>query len=1517
MKSTSSEHITTFYKCHEQDGKHHLLKQKLDQLTRLDARIVDLREEHCFYVASSEPLTAEERKQILWLIEPKTGGHNGSYDDCYLTISDKESHLRSVSSSGANKRVLVEVGPRLNFCSPFSTNAVSILRSSCAQTTVHRLERSTIYELTLNVSFDDANDECETKQLLGKLSTVLYDEMVETIYERPVETFHPEAARSPIAQGEPWLQPCADVDILKRGDVALREISNKLGLYFDEWDINYYVSLFRDTIKRNPTVIECFDLAQSNSEHSRHWFFRGILDIEGRIPHSKSLIDMVVSTQKFSNPNNVIKFEDNSSAIEGFDGLTLLRPKEVDRWAPFEVAQSQMRHIILTAETHNFPTGVAPFPGAATGTGGRIRDVQATGRGAHVIAGTAGYSFGNLLLDGYDELDWENPHELYPKNLAPPHRIAIEASNGASDYGNKFGEPIVAGFARSFGMRLVSPLANTTERWEYLKPIMFTGGIGSIDAEYTKKLRPEEGMKVTKVGGPVYRIGIGGGAASSATDMTIKAPTASDGPTTSDASGGDDDGGGASGGDENKKFDSSEHVKNLNFNAVQRGDPEMEQKLNRIIRACIENRSATIDDKNTEYNPIYSIHDQGAGGNCNVLKEIVDPLGATIDANKFTLGDHTVNILELWAAEYQESDALLAINSKRSQQFLERLAEREKCKVDFVGEVNTSGRIRLLNFSDYDKQTEKEYPIDLKLEHVIGSMPKKVFNLEDYNLEMYLTPAKLIEAEEPPKNLKLRYKMMQQRMYHTSQNQMMDNFEHLLKKVLKLPSVASKRYLTTKVDRCVTGLIAGQQCLGPLHTPIGDYALVALSHFNLQGTVTSIGEQPIKGLVSPVSNATMSVAEALTNMMFCVISSLKDVKCSANWMWAAKLPGEGAKLLDACEAMCKLMNKLGIAVDGGKDSLSMSAVVDPADARRLVQLPTYEEKEAEQSADDAVETVKSPGTLVISAYAPVPDIRRKVTPILKCKPKRGHLIYVNLAHPILTDYHCGHVNRFRLGGSALLQTLGQIGEEAPTIDHPELLRDGFEIVQELIKEGRCTAGHDVSDGGLIVCALEMAIASHCGLHLNIQGEKSFGCGLGGNNLQERVFGAMFAEECAVIIEVEAESEKELNDVLERFENKQIYAQRIGFGTYDNQRITIKFEQQLLLDYENNHKIREYWEMTSKQLDLRQANNSCVIDEYDNMSLRPHKPDWKLTFDPNLTKVVVDFDKHYLSEQPKVAVLREEGINGDREMVASLVMAGFQVFDVTVTDLTMQNVANKRANLNVFDGLVFPGGFSYADVFGSARGWAASLMFNKEIQEQLVEFRRRPGTFSLGVCNGCQLMALLGFLEDLPSTSKDDTGLPEPTVRLEQNNSGRFECRFVNVRIERTTNSIMLHDMEESTFGVWVAHGEGKFKIQQSVEVIDEPETRIALRYVDDKGEPTMEYPMNPNGSDQAVAGMCSRDGRHLAMMPHPERCTQLWQWPYLLPEWHQEETNGLKTSPWMQMFVNAYEFCKRDELDRV
>ncbi|KAG8433500.1 hypothetical protein GDO86_017692 [Hymenochirus boettgeri] len=772
------------------------------------------------------------------------------------SVSDTSS-LHSESSD-----LLVEIGPRLNFSTAMSTNAVSICRS-IGLTQVDRIECSKRYLIKF-LTRPQSNEE-------QNLIASLYDRMTECVYTQPVTGF--EVSVRP--------EKVYEVDVIGQGRSALEKANNELGLAFDTWDLDYYSALFQ-RVGRNPSSVECFDLAQSNSEHSRHWFFKGKLKVDGE-EKEMSLFDMIMKTQDSSNPNNVIKFCDNSSAIQGREVESLF-PSDPSHAGPYHLHRST-RHLIFTAETHNFPTGVAPFSGATTGTGGRIRDVQSTGRGAHVIAGTAGYCFGNLHIPGYS-LPWEDPAYQYPVQFARPLEVAVEASNGASDYGNKFGEPVLAGFARSFGLRLPSG-----ERREWVKPIMFSGGIGSMEEIHRSKESPEPGMHVVKVGGPVYRIGVGGGAASS---IQVQGDNASD----------------------------------LDFGAVQRGDAEMEQKMNRAVRACVERR---------EKNPVCSIHDQGAGGNGNVLKELSEPQGAVIYTKNFQLGDPTLSVLEIWGAEYQESNALLLRPSEA--EFLRSVCRRERCPVDFVGRITGDGRIVLVNGSEADSAPDSSdrdsVPVDLKLDWVLGKMPRKEFDLnrESPSLHPLTFPSDL-------------------------------TVKQALERVLRLPSVASKRYLTNKVDRSVTGLVAQQQCVGPLHTPLSDVAVVSLSYTDIVGGATAIGEQPIKGLLDPAAGARLAVAEALTNLVFAQVTDLKDVKCSGNWMWAAKLPGEGAALYDACVAMCDVMAKLGIAVDGGKDSLSMAARVGS-------------------------ETVKAPGSLVISVYAVCPDITATVTPDLKNPGQKG------------------------------------------------------------------------------------------------------------------------------------------------------------------------------------------------------------------------------------------------------------------------------------------------------------------------------------------------------------------------------------------------------------------------------------------------------------------------------------------------------------------------------------------------
>lgn len=1074
----------------------------------------------------------------------------------------------------------------------------------------------------------------------------------------------------------------------------------------------------------------------------------------------QSLIDMIIDTQNHSNPNNTIKFSDNSSAIKGYE-VKLHRPKDTQTSSSFSL-ENVKQDLIFTAETHNFPTGVAPFSGATTGTGGRLRDIQGVGRGGYYIAGTAGYSVGNLHIPGYD-LPWENKSVPYPDNMASPLKILVEASNGASDYGNKFGEPVISGFARTFGMT-----DDTGVRREWIKPIMFSGGLGTMDADMANKLVPEKGMEVIKIGGPVYRIGVGGGAASS---IEVQGDNKSE----------------------------------LDFGAVQRGDPEMEQKLNRLIRACTERGSN---------NPILSIHDQGAGGNGNVLKELVEPAGAVIFTRNFDLGDPSINTMELWGAEYQESDAILC--RPEDKELLQSIAVREKCPINFVGKVTGDGKIILSEETDcdvskylegdYDKR--KKHPVNLDLELVLGKMPRKTFNLQKHGVK--LTSLHL------PADVTV-----------TS----------ALERVLRLPAVASKRYLTNKVDRCVTGLVAQQQCVGPLHTPLANVAVTAISHFSTVGIATSIGEQPIKGLVDPAAGARMTVVEALSNLVFAPISDIKDIKCSGNWMWAAKLPGEGAALYEACTAMCSLMKKLGIAIDGGKDSLSMAARIGK-------------------------EVVKAPGTLVVSCYAPCPDIRQVVTPDLKApaKGKKGCLLFVDLSN-----------GKSRIGGTALAQVYQNLGNNVADVECPESVKNAFIATQRLIQENKVLAGHDISDGGLITCLLEMCFAGISGASVNVS-HKS------GSPIE-----ILFCEEAGWLLEIDQNDDEYTLSVF-----KGLNVPAYVIGTSENigmsSQVNVKIRNEVVLSATVSS-LMSLWEETSYHLECKQTNVDCAFEEFNGLKNRT-VPAYKLTFNPDVRP---SSDLLHLKQNVRVAVIREEGINGDREMAASLVHAGFEVWDVTIQDL-LQN----RITLDRFRGAIFPGGFSYADVLGSAKGWAASLLFHPALQKQLEGFLSRDDTFSLGVCNGCQLLSLLGWVGGTAA---------EPDIYLDHNISERFECRWTTVKI-RKSPAIMLRNMENSVMGVWVAHGEGRFTFRNNNVLKKLKENNcLVMQYTDDQGNPTEQYPLNPNGSIEGIAGVCSPDGRHLAMMPHPERCTQMWQWPWKPTDWKYE------FAPWQRIFDNAFTWC--------
>ncbi|XP_067622057.1 phosphoribosylformylglycinamidine synthase isoform X2 [Eurosta solidaginis] len=1108
--------------------------QQLKQMQKISADIFSLEVERCYHVESTITIETGTREDYLlrWLLKEPQAEINSLHNDSFF-----------ISHSQA---CLIEIGPRFNFSTPFSTNCVNI----CKNVGLHhviRIEASERYFIGFNSS------QTQKQEIISQLVDFLGDRMTECQYTSenlPINTFDEQLQQSK----DPWFH----VPILSDGREALKKINSKLGLAFSDWDIDYYTHLFKEILHRDPTTVELFDCAQSNSEHSRHWFFRGKIILDGK-EEPDSLIKMVMSTQEHTNANNTIKFSDNSSAIQGFTHKAI-RPENVK--GPGRVTlKTTESDLIFTAETHNMPTAVAPFSGATTGTGGRLRDVQAVGRGGIPIAGTAGYCVGCLNIPGfsqpYERIDYE-----YPKSFASPLKILIEASNGASDYGNKFGEPVIAGFTISYGLEDCSG-----ERHEYVKPIMFSGGMGVMDSTMRQKYHPEKGMLLVKIGGPVYRIGVGGGAASS-----VEVQGSSDSA--------------------------------LDFNAVQRGDAEMENKLNRVVRACIEMG---------EDNPILAIHDQGAGGNGNVLKELVEPgfAGAVIFSKEFQLGDPTITALELWGAEYQENNALICKPEHRK--LLEDICARERCPISFVGVVTGNGRVTLVESeAQFERALEMaenpktfgDIPFDLQLKHVLGEMPKREYKLQRI-------PTKL-----KPLSFDLGF-----------------DKDECLKRVLSLVTVGSKRFLTNKVDRCVTGLVAQQQCVGPLHTPLADYGLTAVSYFGKEGIATSIGTQPVKGILNSAAMARMCVAEALSNLVFVKITELADIKCSGNWMWAAKLLGEGAHLYDACKEMCQMMKEMHIAIDGGKDSLSMAAKVGD-------------------------KTIKSPGTLVLSTYAPCPDINIRVTPDLK-GPALGQqtaLIWINIE------------NKFRLGGSALAHVYSQQGDECPTVMRSDILKKAFLTTQNLLQQGRLLAGHDISDGGLLICLLEMAFAGISGIQIDLREVLNQ---LNGAHIDKAVetigmpeLIVLYSEECGWVIEVPMNLISEVQNAYKKNGVPNYYLGKTsghGLGSV----ISIKNLSNVIVQSDVKTLMKQ-WERTSFEIEKLQANPDCALEEYNSFNYRGN-PKYFCNVNLNIESTIVRTSKVVV-----IAVIREEGINSDREMMASLIQAGFEVHDVTMSDLLSEN-----------------------------------------------------------------------------------------------------------------------------------------------------------------------------------------------------------------------------------------------------
>jgi phosphoribosylformylglycinamidine synthase len=1238
--------------------------------------------EECFYIEPLLALAPYEVKRLMWLI---TGPDDEvSYD----------SHLQGH---------VVEVGPRLSVETPFSSNAVGICQSMGILAL--RIEKSIRYSAE-------------------KLDSVKMDPLTQEIYPEPLTTFGLGCDPEPV-----MISP-----VLGWREKALITANIEFGLGMDMKDIEYYTQMFL-RLGRNPTDVELFQIGNGNSEHSRHHFFRGIQVIDG-VEMPESLMDIVKAPWKVNPGNSLVAFHDNSGVIQGCE-VPVLLPSSPGQ-PSFFYTKRLMLHKTITAETHNHPTLIAPFPGANTGSGGRIRDNRAVGRGGLTHAGLAGYAVGNLHIPDYN-IPGETIGGESVASHASPLEILLQGSDGVSDYGNKIGEPLIGGFTRSFGQ-----MVNGARR-EFRKPVLYSAGVGRLDDRHLHKKSPEHGMHIVRIGGPAYRIGVGGGSASSMIQGTNAAA--------------------------------------LDLKSVQRGNPEMENRVNRVIQACAEMG---------DHNPIESIHDQGAGGPSNVLTELMEPTGGRIDIRKITVGDRTMSVLEIWVAEYQEGYGMLIL--PENLDVFRAICERERVNCEVLGEITDDGNVVLVDSSD------DTTPVHLSLASILGDVPRKRFSSErmSSNLPAFSLPSK----------------------YRISQ---------LLEMVLKRPEVGSKRYLTTKVDRSVTGLVAQQQCCGPMQVPVADVAVTADGYFSLTGTAMAIGEQPIKMLIDPAAGARMAVAEMLTNLASAGITELSDVKGRANWMVAAKLPGEGAVLYDAAIAMRDIMLQLGIAIDGGKDSLSMATRIGD-------------------------ESIVSPAELVILGYAPVPDITKVVTPDFKGS---GVIGFIDLG-----------MGKNRLGGSALAQALKQIGNDAPDIDDPDFLRRAFEAIQRLTKADLITAYHDRSDGGLITALVEMCIAGNCGARVDLpDGE---------------IISQLFSEEAGMVFELLPEHFLNARAVFLEFGIEPNWIGR----TYKNYPALDLCQNDSLFQSKQLTTLREWWESTATELELLQANPEMVRQEVESFGQAGAIP-YHLSFAPRPTASLQEV-------RPKVAILREEGTNGDREMAAACMAAGLDPWDITMSDL----LSGRVNSLDDFRGLIFPGGFSYADVFGSAKGWAGPILFTQRLRDLFNRFYDRENTFTLGVCNGCQLMANIGWL---PFKGIAESHQP----RFVHNTSGRFESRWVGVKV-LPSPSILLAGMEGSILGIHVAHGEGKLLLPNP-QIAEDIRTQqlVPLAYVDVDGNPTEAYPYNPNGSPEGWTALCSPDGRHLAMMPHPERCFLPWQWPWMPEEWRAT----MKVSPWLQMFQNARTWC--------
>ncbi|STZ05856.1 phosphoribosylformylglycinamidine synthase [Moraxella ovis] len=1310
-------------------------------------------------IAGHRFLTDFQAKKLAAQLEQKVGLKISALDSQQVYVFDQAisgaDHTKAVNLlnqgeevalKGAQaSQVQVVVAPRFGTISPWASKATDIFNNCGVQ--VNRLERVVVFTLT--------GDDLPAK-LPAAAEAILHDRMTQSL------VYDLDDVAALFIDGEP--AHLEHVDIMGQGRDALVRANTEFGFALSSEDIDYLVENFTK-LGRNPTDVELMMFAQANSEHCRHKIFNAEWTIDGEV-QPKSLFKMIKNTHEQNSEGILSAYKDNAAVMEGFEAARFYPTKNDAGEAQYGFHDEQI-DILMKVETHNHPTAIAPFAGAATGAGGEIRDEGATGRGGKPKAGLAGFSVSHLHLPNMPE-KWETSGKVSAKEYGKPERMAsaldimIDGPLGSAAFANEFGRPNLNGYFRTFQLD-TSAEQDGSQMRGYHKPIMIAGGYGNIKRNLVQKNSIQEGDLLIVLGGPAMQIGLGGGAASS--------------------------------------VDSGELDEGLDFASVQRDNAEMERRCQEVIDTCW----AMAQDGN-DNNPIISIHDVGAGGLSNAMPELVDDheLGAHLNLRKVPSLEKGMSPMAIWSNEAQER-YVLAI-SPQSEKLFDEICARERCPYAVLGVATNVRELKV------DDALLPEQPVDMPMQVLLGGTPKMKRSFSREPNELHPLDVAGVDLRES------------------------------IKDVLRHPTVASKSFLISIGDRSITGMVTQDQYVGRYQVPVADCAVTMSGLMADTGEAMAMGERTPVALINPKASARLAVGEALTNIASARIAKVSDVTLSANWMAACGDEKEDAALFDAVHAIGEeLCPALGITIPVGKDSLSMKA---------------------NWQDNDADKTVSSPMSLIITAFAPVQNVAKTITPELVNADAK--LLRLDLSR-----------GKLRLGGSIFAQTLSQLGNDCPDVDDATDLANLFGFIQAANEAGLIRAYHDIGDGGLVVTAAEMQFASRLKVNLNLT--------------DDNLLGQLFAEELGAVIQV-LPADVDALQALAKEHGVDGLLTAVGetfttpAGGAGQDVLTIATDRQNLSF--TRAELQKEWTKVSHAIASMRDNPECadqefaLIDDVNHHGLIAHA-NYELDLAVEAPYV------NSRTTQPKVAILREQGVNGHLEMGAGFVRAGFDAVDVHMSDLM-----SGRINLRDFEGLVACGGFSYGDVLGAGSGWANSVLFHDELRMQFARFFHRPETFALGVCNGCQMMSQL----------KELMVGAEHFPRFTFNKSARFEARSVNVRVERT-KSVLLKGMQDSILPIAVAHGEGYAQMsEQSLNELTR-HGQIALRYVDSQGNPTEHYPLNPNGSPEGITGVCSTDGRVTLMMPHPERTLRAVNHSWKPDEW----TND---GAWIRLFRNARAFLR-------